>query len=85
MTRLEGRFQVGERVVRPGRDGPYPDHSKDRWGYVTEIRRITKVVEVEELVVTFDGEAPRAINPDVIAYGDDWRHVEHDPQGGYGK
>lgn len=75
---LAERFTVGERCVMPGSNGSYPDHSKNRWGYVTEIRRVVETRVREELWVTFDGEEPRAINPDVIAHGDDWRYT--DPQ-----
>ena len=76
---LANRFTVGERCVLPGRNGSYPDHSKDRWGYVTDIKR-TLVTEIREtLIVTLDGEEPRGINPDVVAHGEgDFRY--HDPK-----
>jgi hypothetical protein len=70
---LANRFTVGERCVIPGYDGSYPDHRRNRWGYVAEIRRVVETKVREELVVTLDGEEPRAINPDVVAHADDWR------------
>lgn len=76
---LADRFTVGERCVRPGRNGSYPDHTKDQFGYIVEIRREVETRIVETLIVQFDGEEPRGINPDVIAHGDDWRYEKHDP------
>lgn len=74
---LANRFTVGERCLRPGYAGSYPDHSKDRWGYVTEIRQEVVVKIVETLVVTFDDGETRGINPDVIAHGEgDWRYTD---------
>lgn len=79
MFPLAKRFTVGERCVLPGHNGSYPDHNKDRWGHVVDIARRVETRIVETLVVQFDGEEPRGINPDVIAHGDDWRHASHRP------
>jgi hypothetical protein len=76
---LGNRFKVGERCVIPGHDGSYPDQNRNRWGHVTDIRRTVVTYVKEELIVTLDGEEPRAINPDVIAHGDDWRYKD-DPK-----
>lgn len=78
---LSDRFTEGERVVVPGYSGSYPDHPKDRWGHVTKIQRDVVIRARDSLIVTFDGEdSGRAINPDVVAHGDDWRHAKHDPK-----
>jgi ribosomal protein S8 len=70
---LAQRFTVNERIVIPGHEGSYPDHSKDEWGYVTDIKRIVETKVREELWVTLDGQEPRAINPDVVSHGkEDW-------------
>lgn len=77
---LANRFTIGERIVIPGRDGSYPDHTKNEWGYVTDIRRDVVTEVRETLVVTLDGQEPRGINPDVVAHGDDWRYAKYDPK-----
>lgn len=80
---LSNRFTEGERIVIPGMEGSYPDHNKNQWGYVTEIKREVVTLIRETLVVHLDtDEEPRGINPDIVAHGDDWRYVERDPQRG---
>lgn len=76
---LDRRFTVGERICIPGRNGSYPDHSKNQWGYVTAIEPYLPYLTHERLIVTLDGEEPRAINPDVVGHGDDWRWADRDP------
>lgn len=76
---LARRFRVGERCLIPGYSGSYPSHKGNKWGHVTDIRRVVETKVREELVVTLDGEEPRAINPDVVAHGDDWRYKDKDP------
>lgn len=76
---LAKRFTVGERICIPGRSGSYPDHSKNQWGYVTAIEPYLPYLMHERLIVTLDGEEPRAINPDVVGHGDDWRWADTDP------
>jgi hypothetical protein len=79
---LHNRFLPGERIVSPGSSGSYPDHSKNRWGHVVEIKEDIVTEVHETLVVQFDGEEPRGINPDVIAHGNDWRYKDKDPNNG---
>ena len=76
---LARRFTPGERCLQPGHNGSYPDHDKDRWGRVTEIRRVVERRVREELVVTFDDGETRVINPDVIAHGTDRRYTDPTP------
>lgn len=66
---LANRFTVGERCLRPGRSGSYPDPSRDRWGHIARIDQTVILTTRETLVVAFDDGETRGINPDVIAHG----------------
>lgn len=73
---LVGRFTDGERIVVPGMAGSYPDEARNRWGRVVGVEQ--KVVcRVDERLIVWldDDEGPRAINPDVVAHGSDWRYA----------
>lgn len=63
---IRNQWKPGDRIERPLYSGSYPAAGPYPQGVVVEINDY--LLRHEDLVVQFDGEEPRSINPDVLRH-----------------